>query len=104
VQRAIEAFAPLISRPFDAASTTTDSTLCFAHTFLWKVKQGPTTSLVQRDWFVVAALQPLEVADVDAVNRDLVLASYRGGDRDPGSAAVDIFDCEEMVQSIRFDA
>jgi hypothetical protein len=93
----LETFEPLISKPFDRVSKTAEGIASAAYSILWKAKSGRTTLLVQRDWFLVAATEE----DSPNPNLDLVLASYRA--TDSGGAAADIFDCEDMVRSIRIE-
>jgi hypothetical protein len=101
---ALEAFAPLVSRPFDCSHGTRDGVAWYAFTIFWRTKAGLTTSELQRDWLLATATE----TEAGSPNRDLVLASYRssakpGADGLAGEAAVDIFDCEEMVRTTRFE-
>lgn len=90
---AVETFAPLITRPFDWARWSSDGIVGCAYTVVWGVQQGSSSPMVQRDWYLVL--------ESDFANPHLVLASFRGND--PAAAPVDIFDCEEMVRTIRFE-
>lgn len=94
----LDTFAPLISRPFDREHGTSEGIALYAYTILWRIGAKPATEAkpaVQRDWLLAVAKEGTPP------NRDLVLASYRGNGS--GDAAADIFDCAEMVQTIRFE-
>jgi hypothetical protein len=99
-----EVFAPLVSSPFDCFQGTRDGVAWYAFTLFWRMKAGRTTSQLQRDWLLALETE----AETEPPNRDLVLASYRstgrpGADGLAGEAAVDLFDCEEMVRTIRWE-
>jgi hypothetical protein len=85
VQRALTLYKDkdLISEPFDCVDWEAAPIACHGFTVVWR--EGP---IIQRQWHLIS-------------KADMVVASYKNKNGD--DALHDLFDCEEMVRSIRFD-
>jgi len=88
VLRTIELYEAHVSQPFDCAdweSSESPTIACHGYTIVWRDKQRP---VIQRQWHLICGA-------------DTVVVSYKNMNGD--DVAHDIFDCEEMVRSIRFE-